>query len=102
MTLGTSADLDERLSEAEKFAYDRDMFPLQWNGHRLVLVDNDGYFVDPGRIHYHLTVICRKCHESNSIRGTARFDDPEKIRMVKTVPLGPFFLDRCANAAKRV
>jgi len=95
MTLGTSAELDERVEKAEEYGYKRDYFPLRWNGHHIVLLHNDAHKTDDGRVYFRLNLTCLNCHEEHGIRGTIFPVDGIYVQTIKLIPLGNYFLNGC-------
>ena len=61
--------LDRHIARVEQYGFDRALFPLWFNGHRLELLKNDAHPTEDDRIHFHFTLWCSRCHEEGSISG---------------------------------
>ncbi len=97
MTLGTRAEQKKYLAEVEKYAFDREYFPWVYNGHSVVLVQNDGYIADDGRVFLHLSLSCASCRRESMNRGKLFVDEHlhDRIQTVKMVTLLPYHKHDC-------
>lgn len=90
--------LDEHLCEVEKLGFDRDIFPLRYNGHELWLLKNDARVLDDDRLQIHFTLYCNNCDSEHTLRGRAPSNDrwvPQHLQDVKVAALYPFVRAEC-------
>lgn len=97
MTLGTYSEHTERLEEAERYAFKRGFFPWSYNGHSVVLVQNDGYVADDGRLFLHLSLACELCGQESGNRGKLFVDEHlhNRVQTVKMLTLLPYHTSDC-------
>lgn len=60
--------LDDHLARVEKHGFDRDVFPVSYNGHRISILSNDGY-MEEGRLLFDFVLYCPKCTQESSVSG---------------------------------
>jgi len=60
--------LDDHLAKVERYGFNRRLFPLEYNGHRLDILCNDAY-IDEGRLLFDFTLYCRKCGHERGLSG---------------------------------
>lgn len=69
--------LDDHLQRVEEYGFVRRQFPVQYNEHRLLILNNDAYILEDGRLLFDFTLYCDNCERTNSISGRfpVEFDD---------------------------
>jgi hypothetical protein len=95
MTLGTRKQAKIEIQRTERLSYNREMFPLSWNGHNAVLLKNYMYRTDEGKLLVELDVYCNKCRDNCAIRDTIDMPSNEHIRAIKVIPIGYFYTHNC-------
>lgn len=97
MTLGTKDEHRGRITKAESFSFDRKMFKWSYNGHTVVLINNDGYVADDGRIFIHIDLSCLSCGRNSIIRGKIDQDNHtiDRLQTIKMVALYPYHAHDC-------
>jgi hypothetical protein len=96
MTLGTYSDLTERLDTAEAYGFQRGFFPWSYNSHSVVLMQNDGYVADDGRLFLHLSLVCELCGYESKYRGKlSEGAEHAHIQTVKMLALLPYHKCDC-------
>ena len=85
--------LNSHISRVEKHGFDRGVFPLQYNGHDIALLQNDAHWTDDGRLLFHFTLHCVNCQASNGISSRLPSDDTHAeyhLTVAKVSAFGPF------------
>lgn len=61
--------LGSRLDRVEELGFRRDVFPLRVFGHNIVILENDAYIAEDGRLFLHMSLACKNCETSSILRG---------------------------------
>jgi len=90
--------LDEKLEEVEELGFDRETFPLYYNGHHIWLLQNDARITVDERLQVHFTLYCVQCDRENTVRGRAppveRFSE-RYLQDIKVLAMRPFVHSSC-------
>lgn len=95
MTLGTRKQARTEIQRTERLSYNRDLFPLLWNGHNVVLLKNYMYRTIEGKLFVELDLHCTKCRDNCAIRNTIDMPSNEHIQTIKLIPIGYFYTRKC-------
>lgn len=87
--------LSSRLGEAEEHGIPRRAFPMDYRGHRLILLINDAHDTDDGRVLIHVALMCSQCDKYHTVRGRTPYGNatPNRIALAKLAAFGPFTSD---------
>jgi len=88
---------------SERYGFRRGLFPQDFRGHRLVLLDNEGRMTVDDRLAFHLTLHCTRCKQEQTIRGRLppKQSSERKMAYMKLATLGGF-RDTCPEASRKV
>jgi hypothetical protein len=95
MTLGTREEARKQVLRTETLSYSRDLFPVTWNDHNVILLKNYLFRTSEGRLFVELDLHCTKCTQNCAIRNTIDTPSNEHIRTIKLIPLGFFYTHKC-------
>jgi len=95
MTLGTREEARKEIQETERLSYDRDSFPVTWNGHNVILLKNYMYTTSENHLFVELDLYCTKCRDNCAIRDTIYMPSNAHIATIKLIPLGHFYMNKC-------
>jgi hypothetical protein len=97
MRLGTFAERNRRVEKAEEYGFSRKLFPWSYNGHDVVIMDNDGYIEEDGKLFLKLALFCRGCNEISAQRGKLDIDEhlQHRLQTIKLIVLHPYHLNEC-------
>lgn len=73
--------LEKKLNEVEEYGFERQNFPISYNGHVLTILSNDAHRSEDGRIRFDLMLHCKKCRTTSSISGhfPEHYDNQERL-----------------------
>lgn len=96
---GTLSELDELLGQVEKFGFDRSNFPIQYNGHLILLLSNDAKVDNTGRLLFDISMFCTECRAESDISGKFPDDCEDQVSHMSTVKVIAFepFLEPCES-----
>jgi hypothetical protein len=89
--------LDEVLQEAEKYGFDRDNFPRDFNGHTLHILQNDGCWIED-RLYFDLEIHCTGCSKSSGTAGKFHYGSsnaPQSVAVARQYVLSDFWVTGC-------
>jgi hypothetical protein len=89
------SELDAHIELVEQYGYERDKFPLSYNGHRLDILSNDAYVAGDGRLLYDFTLYCRDCKRERGISGRFPDDFGDQMAGVVSAKIACFDKFKC-------
>ena len=82
--------LDDHLARVERYGFVRDQFPLRYNEHKLVVLNNDAYRMEDDRLLFDFTLYCQRCTLEGGVSGRFPADDDEQVEHVCNARVAAF------------
>lgn len=61
--------LNDHISRVERYGFVRECFPVEYNGHKLVILQNDAHETNDNRLLYDFTLFCVNCRTEDGVSG---------------------------------
>ena len=82
--------LDDHIERVERYGYERRLFPLSYNGHRLDILSNDAYIDGDERLLFDFTLYCRDCKRERGLSGRSPADCDDQMPGVGNAKVATF------------
>jgi len=82
--------LDDHIERVERYGFERRLFPLSYNGHRLTILFNDAYIDTDERLLFDFTLYCLDCQRERGLSGRFPADAEDQMAGVVNAKVSVF------------